>query len=225
MSKEYPVEIYPKPNERIKDSAERIYDLGFEQGRLEGRREKLEPDTGWTRLTTTNPDWGRIDWAALYGRPTILTHSASFSVISTEIISKGPHTVGYDDGTREIPAHQALLLKAPPKMVHSALHGATQSALEGKDGWALYVCGDLPLRKLTADELAPGTCFRARYKKNGETHNYAWAQLLKPHGQKPRVIFFSMALTTLFGSALPENVEVVEVYGPGTFQTHKEPQQ
>lgn len=161
MRKEYPVEIYPKPNERIKDSAERIYDLGFEQGRLEGRREKLEPDVGWTRLTTANPDWGRIDWTALYGRPTILTHSASFSVISTEIISKGPHTVGYDDGTREIPAHQALLLKAPPKMVHSALHGATQSALEGKDSWALYVCGDLPLRKRTADDLESGTIFEA----------------------------------------------------------------
>lgn len=213
MSKEYPVEIYPKPNERIKDSAERIYDLGFEQGRLEGRREKLEPDSGWTRLTTSNSDWDRIDWAALYGRPTILTHSASFSVISTEIISKGPHTVGYDDGPREIPANQALLLKALPKMVHSALHGATQSALEGKDGWAMYVCGDIPLRKRTADQLEPGTCFSGSHPEVCEGEAILCV-VIETGDLSKRVLYLGPTI-----SRPASEVEVIEVYGAGTFDT------
>lgn len=210
MSKEYPVEIYPKPNERIKDSAERIYDLGFRDGRFKERLEASNPLAGWSNLTYAIQAGERIDWAALDGLEAKCVHP-ELGVLTYKLERDG----------RFPPAKYSAWYKTGcPTIWLEALINSWY----GRNGWSLWVKGDVPLRKQTADQLAPGTCFRARYEKNGETHNYAWAQLLKPSGQKPRVIFFSQALTTLFGSALPEDVEVVEVYGPGTFPTPKENQ-
>lgn len=201
MSKEYPVDIYPKPNELIKASAERIYDRGYADG------QQAQHDlTGWSNLTEAISSGERIDWERLDGLEAKCVHPE---------LGRLTHKMERDEsfppdgwagwGTQET----------------GLTHWDTifECAWAGSCGWSLWVKGDLPLRKLTADQLEPGTCFRARYKKNGETHDYAWAQLLKPSGQTPRVIFFSLALTTLFGSALPEDVDVVEVYGPGTFDT------
>lgn len=161
--KKYPEKIYPKPSDYNGQSImcitpkdlELAYDRGYEKGRLAGGAEHLDPGASWTRLTSSHPDWDRIDWEALCGRPTILTHSTSCSSISTLIISKGPYTVDYDDGPREIPADLALKIKTLPAMVHSAFHGATQAALDGEEGWALYIHGDLPLRARTANQPAP----------------------------------------------------------------------
>lgn len=167
--KKYPEEIYPRPSDYngqkimsiTPKDLELAYDQGYRHGQLEVRRDGLDPVDTWTRLITSNPDWDRIDWEALYERLVLLRHVPSFSNVCTKIVSKGPYTVGYDDGPREIPAHQALLLKALPKMTHSSLHGATQAALEDRDGWALYVLGELPLVKQTADDLESGTIFEA----------------------------------------------------------------
>lgn len=201
MSKEYPVEIYPKPNEPIKDSTERIYDRGYADGQQDQR-----DLTGWSNLTEAIKAGERIDWDALDGKKICFKHIDG-SVVKDILIRD--HSWDASDAAAWVLKHHQIALG----ILFRSCFG------EGRDGWSLWVKGDLPLRKRTADQLEPGTCFRARYKKNGETHDYAWAQLLKPSGQKPRVIFFSLALTTLFGSALPEDVEVVEVYGPGAFQT------
>lgn len=201
MSKEYPVEIYPKPNELIKDSAERIYDRGYSDG-LKAQRDL----TGWSNLTEAIKAGERIDWEQLDGLEAKCVHPELGSM--THKLERTPH----DGGEASVYYYWTL------QSVTSPWELALSKSWNGLAGWSLWVKGELPLRKRTADELVPGTCFRARYKKNGETHDYAWAQLLKPSGQKPRVIFFSLALTTMFGSALPEDVEVVEVYGPGTFE-------
>ncbi|WP_237220412.1 hypothetical protein [Rothia nasimurium] len=197
----------------------RAFDLGYEQGRLDGGQEHLEPGALWTRLNRSHPAWGRIDWVALYKRPATLIHSTSMSVIATEVASKGPYSVSYDDGPRETPAHQALLLKALPTMTHSSLHGATQAALEDRDGWALYVLGQLPLRKLTADELAPGTCFRG---KHPDVHDGAALNciVVEQPNSMPKMVIYTNPITNQRAS----EVEVVEVYGVGTFQTPKENQ-
>lgn len=210
MSKEYPVEIYPKPNERIKDSAERIYDLGFRDGRFKERLEASNPLAGWSNLTYAIQAGERIDWEKLDGVEAKCVHPEMGTLtykLERDAEYPAEEYTGWVTGVCGLVWDEAFC-----------------DSWYGRDDWALYIKGDIPLGKQTADQLEPGICFRARYEKNGETHNYAWAQLLKPSGQKPRIIFLSQALTTLFGSALPEDVEVVEVYGVGTFKTPKENQ-
>lgn len=201
MSKEYPVEIYPKPNERIKDSAERIYDRGYADG-YQAQRDL----TGWSNLTKAISSGERINWEWLNGVEAKCIHPR-LGTLTQKLKRNEPYNL------------DQWITYVSFNGVNSVWDEALELAWQNAAGWTIWVKGELPLRKQTADQLEPGTCFRARYKKNGETHDYAWAQLLKPSGQTPRVIFFSLALTTLFGSALPEDVEVVEVYGVGTFDT------
>ena len=220
VKKNYPEDIYPETATQTIDGPmywishrkdyERAYDLGFRDGRFKERLEASNPLAGWSNLTEAIADGERIDWDALDG-------------IEAKCVHPEMGTLTYKlerDGNFPPAKYSAWYKTDCPSIWLEAL---IKSWL-GLQGWSLWVKGELPLRKLTADQLEPGTCFRARYEKNGETHNYAWAQLLKPSGQKPRIIFLSQALTTLFGSALPEDVEVVEVYGVGTYPTPKENQ-
>lgn len=180
------------------------YDLGYRDGRFKERLEASNPLAGWSNLTEAIAAGERIDWEQLEGIEAKCVHpelgTLTYRLERDNVCSSTMPSGWYMNKSANV------------------WKQAVSDGWYGLQGWSLWVKGDLPLRKQTADELEPGTCFRARYKKNGETHNYAWAQLLKPSGQTPRVIFFSLALTTLFGSALPEDVEVVEVYGPGTFE-------
>lgn len=216
--KKYPEEIYPKRKTEktafgIMESwhstnldYERAYDLGFRDGRFKERLEASNPLAGWSNLTEAIEAGERIDWERLDGLEAQCVHS-ELGALTHKLVRDQPEPpdgwAGWGTKETELTHWDTIF----------------ECAWAGSSGWSLWVKGDLPLRKRTADELEPGTCFRARYEKNGETHNYAWAQLLKPSGQKPRVIFLSQALTTLFGSALPEDVEVVDAYGVGTFPT------
>lgn len=220
--KNYPEEIYPKRKTEktafgIMESwhssnldYERAYDLGYRDGRFKERLEASNPLAGWSNLTEAIKAGERIDWERLNSLEVKCVHPELGTLThKLERFAQCPA----DDFTGWY-----------KEDYHTGWSGVFSYSWEGAGGWSLWAKGDIPLRKLTADQLEPGTCFRARYEKNGETHNYAWAQLLKPSGQKHRVIFLSQALTTLFGSAFPEDVEVVEVYGVGTFPTPKENQ-
>lgn len=186
----------------VRETLENAYDLGLEHG------QPGDPLLGWSNLTEAIKAGENIDWERLDGLPAKCVHPE----VGT-LTYKLERDFGY-----EPESCAGWYVEDYPRV----WIGALNHSWDGIEGWVLYIKGDIPLHRQTADQLEPGTCFRARYEKNGETHNYAWAQLLKPSGQKPRVIFFSLALTTLFGSALPEDVEVVEVYGVGTFPTPKE---
>lgn len=181
---------------------DKAYDVGFERGKK--HKDNL---TGFSNLTEAIAAGERIDWDALDGLEAKCVHP-----------ELGTLTHRLERNT-QWSKHTSIGWHHNKEATWAA---ALNHAWGDKGRWSLWVKGELPLRKQTADQLEPGTCFRARYEKNGETHNYAWAQLLKPSGQKPRVIFLSQALTTLFGSALPEDVEVIEVYGVGTFKKPKE---
>lgn len=219
--KKYPEEIYPKfgfktdafgcltHRTAFNSDFELAYDMGSKNGKLKAELENQAPLVGWSNLTAAISSGERIDWERLEGVEAKCVHPELGTL--THKMERDPQFpphgwAGWGTQGTELNHWDTIF----------------ECAWGGSCGWSLWVKGDLPLRKRTADELEPGTCFRARYKKNGETHNYAWAQLLKPSGQKPRVIFFSLALTTLFGSALPEDVEVVEEYGIGTFSKPKE---
>lgn len=204
MSKEYPVEIYPKPNERIKDSAERIYDLGFRDGRFKERLEASNPLAGWSNLTEAIKDKARIDWERLDGVEAKCVHPELGTL------------------THKLERDEKYIIDSVVGWYKSDYNSAWSrglgSAWCGHDGWSLWVKGDLPLRKQTADELEPGTCFAARHNKGEYTQSYSYAQLVKADGQKPMVVCYSRYLTDIFATIDPKEVEVIDIYGEGTFE-------
>ncbi|WP_237236042.1 hypothetical protein [Rothia nasimurium] len=222
MSKEYPVEIYPKPNERIKDSAERIYDRGYADG------QQAQHDlTGWSNLTEAIKAGERIDWGALDGLEAKCVHS-----------EMGALTIRLDrqedlDGHLLHPADE-------PNAWHeegSELEGVIESSWVGNDDWALYIKGELPLRKLTADQLEPGTCFKG--KCMGEVRDCLLYQGRPAYyevdgGEVGPISELKVVGVNLYpqGSRegaepapvnwLASQVEVLEIYGVGTFSKPKE---
>lgn len=207
MSKEYPVEIYPKPNERIKDSAERIYDLGFRDGRFKERLEASNPLAGWSNLTAAIADGARIEWDALDGVEAKCVHAEQGTLT---------HKLERD---AECPPeeHTGWYAENCPPVWPEAFY----CSWLGRLGWSLWVKGDLPLRKLTADQLEPGTCFRALYQMGAGTYTYTRAQVIQI-GDKTQVACFSGSTPPVIIWHDPADIEVLEVYGVGTFQTPKE---
>lgn len=200
MSKEYPVEIYPKPNEPIKDSTERIYDRGYADGQQDQR-----DLTGWSNLTEAIKAGERIDWDALDGKKICFKHIDG-SVVKDILIRD--HSWDASDAAAWVLKHHQIALG----ILFRSCFG------EGRDGWSLWVKGELPLSKRTADQLEPGTCFAARHNKGEYTQSYSYAQLVKADGQKPMVVCYSRYLTDIFATIDPKEVEVIDIYGEGTFE-------
>lgn len=206
MSKEYPVEIYPKPNERIKDSAERIYDLGFRDGRFKERLEASNPLAGWSNLTEAIKAGERIDWEKLDGLEAKCVHP-QLGTLTHKLVRDQPEPpkswVGWGDTDSAISHWDTVF----------------ECAWQGSSGWALYIKGDLPLRKLTADQLEPGTCFSGSHPEVCEGEAVLCVVIGQVNGLPRRVLYPGPTI-----SRLASEVEVVEVYGVGTFQTPKENQ-
>lgn len=219
--KKYPEEIYPKLGFRTDDfgrltyrttfnsDCEYAYDLGYRDGRFKERLEASNPRAGWSNLTEAIAAGERIDWDALDGlearcvHPELgtLTHKLERDICYSETSFNGWYL----------------------EPVDLAWENAILEAWEGIGGWSLWVKGDLPLRKQTADELEPGTCFRARFKRNGTEHNYKYAQLVNVTPEKQVVICYSHQLVSIFDwHYAPGEVEAIEVYGIATFPAPKE---
>ncbi|HIY94964.1 MAG TPA: hypothetical protein H9821_04780 [Candidatus Rothia avicola] len=198
MSKEYPVEIYPKPNELIKASAERIYDRGYADGQ-QAQRDL----TGWSNLTEAIAAGERIDWERLDGVEAKCVHPELGTLTyKLKRFHRWPANTFYGWSSRG----------------SIVWEWAFELAWKNSGGWSLWVKGDLPLRKLTADQLEPGTCFAARHNKGKYTQSYSYAQLVKADGQKPMVVCYSRYLTDIFATIDPKEVEVIDIYGEGTFE-------
>ena len=207
--KKYPEEIYPETATQTIDGPmywishrkdyERAYDLGYQQG------QQTQGDlTGWSNLTEAIQAGERIDWDALDGLPAkcvhpelgVLTHRLERDNICSSTMPSGWYM-----------NKSANVWKQ-----------AVSDGWYGLQGWSLWVKGDLPLRKLTADQLEPGTCFAARHNKGEYTQSYSYAQLVKADGQKPMVVCYSRYLTDIFATIDPKEVEVIDIYGEGTFE-------
>lgn len=205
--KNYPEEIYKDAETggehfipRFRETFEKAYDLGYQHGQQDQR-----DLTGWSNLTEAIQAGERIDWEALDGLEAKCVHPELGAL--THKMERDPQCppdgwAGW--GTRET----------------EITHWDTifECAWAGSCGWSLWIKGDLPLRKQTADQLKPGTCFAARHNKGEYTQSYSYAQLVKADGQKPMVVCYSRYLTGIFATIDPKEVEVIDIYGEGTFE-------
>lgn len=156
----YPEEIYPKRKTEktafgIMESwhstnldYERAYDLGFRDGRFKERLEASNPLAGWSNLTEAIQAGERIDWAKLDGLEAKCVHP-QLGTLTHKLVRDQPEPpnswAGWGDTDSAISHWDTVF----------------ECAWLGSSGWALYIKGDLPLRKLTADQLESGTIFEA----------------------------------------------------------------
>lgn len=218
MSKNYPEEIYETRDGGIMTLKQRdgfggqarryAYDLGFKNGQLKADLENQAPLVGWSNLTEAIQAGEPINWERLDGLEAKCVHS-ELGALTHKLVRDQPEPpyswMGWGDRGSMISQWDTIF----------------ECAWQGSSGWTLYIKGDLPLRKLTADQLALGTCFRARYKKGQYTHTYAWAQVVEVL-DIAHVACFNEHFTHVIASYHPADIEVLEVYGVGTFQTPKE---
>lgn len=178
----YPKEFwdYVQNSERIgTDYAMGLFDLG-----------KKHRDTGdWHGLTAAIKAGEPIDWEALDGRRAKCKHSSGI-----EVYHKFERDPNYDADT---PSGQHDQDGEP------AWDEAFRAAWKGRD-WTLYIDGPVPLKRKTADQLAPGTCIRNADGVLGIIYEDA-------EGIKG---FWGADHKAL----LAEEVEVQTEYGIGTFQ-------
>lgn len=219
--KKYPEEIYPKLGFRTDDFGrltyrttfnsdyEYAYDLGYRDGRFKERLEASNPRAGWSNLTEAIQAGERVDWERLDGLEAKCVHP-ELGALTYKMERNIHFSMGSSSG---------WCASDRPRMWDTALY----NSWHGEGGWSLWVKGDLPLRKRTADELEPGTCFRARFKRNGTEHNYKYAQLVNVTPEKQVVICYSHQLVSIFNRHYaPGEVEAIEVYGIATFPAPKE---
>ncbi|WP_237206483.1 hypothetical protein [Rothia nasimurium] len=218
--KKYPEEIYPKFGFKTdafgrltqwttcNSDFERAYDLGFRDGSDKERLEASNPLVGWSNLTAAIADGERIDWDALDGLEAKCVHP-ELGTLTHKLVRDQPEPpyswTGWGDADSMISHWDTVF----------------ECAWQGSSGWTLWIKGDIPLRKQTADELALGTCFRARYQKGALTHTYAWAQVVEVL-DIAHVACFNEHFTHVIASYHPADIEVLEVYGVGIFQAPKE---
>lgn len=187
----------------------RAYNLGFRDGRsTEHLLNSLNPLAGWSNLTEAIAAGERIDWKRLDGVEARCVHpelgALTYKLERDNVCSSTMPSGWYMNKSANV------------------WKQAVSDGWYGLQGWSLWVKGDLPLRKRTADQLAPGTCFAARHSKGEYTQSYSYAQLVKADGQKPMVVCYSRYLTGIFATIPPEEAEVLEVYGVGTFEKPEE---
>ena len=109
---------------------------------------------------------------------------------------------------RRIPAQPAHMPSAwtPPLHTWQALY----SGWHGHSGWKLYIQGELPTKRVTADTLEPGTGF-AGVAPNGRSYH----SLIRIISAQGKSLVLSTSSIEYFKA---KEVEVSEVYGIGTFQ-------
>ncbi|MBF0807932.1 hypothetical protein E4U03_04775 [Rothia nasimurium] len=171
---------------------DKAYDAGFERGKH--HKDNL---TGFSNLTEAIKAGERIDWDALDGVEAKCFHPEIGTLTYTmKRDQPEPANTLHGWNTRE----------------SIVWEWAFELAWQNTAGWALWVKGDLPLRKQTADQLEPGTCFKGMYASRIATYFV----FIDHEGEK------NAYHMTWGESCDPTEIEVVEVYGTGTFQTPKE---
>lgn len=227
--KKYPEEIYPETATQTIDGPvywishrkdyECAYDRGFEDGRFKGSLDALNPLAGWSNLTEAIKAGERIDWERLDGleaqcvHPELgtLTYKLERDAQCPADDYTGWYILGRPDGWPEV----------------------FFCSWKDTGGWSLWVKGDLPLRKQTADQLEPGTCFKGKWM--GEVRDCLMYQEAPAYhevdGEEVGPVYELKAVgvniypqesregaSTSPVNWLASQVEVLQVYGVGTFE-------
>lgn len=195
--KKYPEEIYPNVNRGATyEDIEKAYDLGLR----DGAKEKVTLD-GFSNLTEALHNGTRIDWNYLEGRTAKCVHR-----------DIGTLTYYMERDSSRLENRSSGWWADSNKGGNLAWGQVFTVAWEGGGGWSLWIEGDIPVKKRTADELEPATGFFGRYKSTvADCFVY-----LNNRGEK------CVYDVTNRRSQRPEKVEVLQVCGIGTLQPSKE---
>lgn len=199
---------------------ERAYSTGYLDGMK--ARKTTDPLAGFSNLTKAIQDGTRIDWEKLDGLVAKCMHPEMGTLTHAMRREEpgAPYTYMGCDVSESIVWEWSFEL-----------------AWQGASGWSLWVEGELPVKKRTADELEPGTCFKGRCMDEVRDcvfyigHSYS----LDDHEEsgwatsERRVVGVNLYSKLSREGATPksvnwlaEQVEVIEVYDIGTFQVTKE---
>ena len=124
---------------------ERSYNLGYGVGHAKGLAERPDPLAGYSNLTAAISAGEPIDWERLDG-------------LKTQCVN---HDVGTNRGTLE--RRESVESDSPDGWWKSGMDFIYVNALihswQGEDGWTLWIEGDIPLVRKTADQLEVGIYF------------------------------------------------------------------
>lgn len=195
--KDYPEEIYPEFDGVLRGASiydlERAYEIGLYHG-----KEQTDQLAGFSNLTQAIQDGTRIDWERLDG-------------LKAKCVHPELDTLTYKmerDKSRDLESHEGWWC---PYSFQRAWVEAFTCGWRGDKGWSLWIECEIPVKKRTAEELEPGICF------HGELQGVegSFFIFINNFGTKRA---YSLIHSDIFE---PEKVEVVEVYGIGTLQSHK----
>ena len=163
------------------------------------RAEQADPLEGYSNLTVAIKDNEPIDWEKLNGlkvqcvKPNIGELQGELKRFSHYY----PFTSSawWDDDADIIYA------------------SAFKKAWDGDDGWTLWIEGEIPLRRKTADQLPLGMCFLGTHPEVVGGVELRGVVVTGP-SEVDKSVIYSNALSRRAAT----EVEVVEEYGIGTFQ-------
>lgn len=178
---EYPEELYNIwcKNTTYAEDMERAYDVGFERG---VNNAKQANNGDWHNLTEAIKAGEPIDFEKLDGR-------------KAKCVSSNGVTVTY-----KLERDPAYSLEVFEGWYTSDSARAWEASLEdswnGEPGWTLYLDGEIPMKKQTADELPFGTEFV-------DTEGVHWVKVMDGQAQRRDNKFFARV----------KGLEVSEVIG------------
>lgn len=205
---------------------ERAYSTGYLDGMK--ARKTTDPLDGFSNLTQAIQDGTRIDWEKLDKLVAKCVHP-DIGTLTHYMERDTAYPINVSGGWVSSISEEQMWV--------DGWGYALQIAWEGEGGWSLWVEGEIPVKKRTADELEPGTCFKGRCMDEVRDcvfyigHSYS---LDNPEESgwvtaERRVVGVNLynKLSREGASHSPvnwlaEQVEVLEVYGEGTFQNTNE---
>ena len=193
---EYPEEIYQVFSDDMSGSGRRhAYEVGRNIGYLKGLAERPDPLTGYSNLTVAIKDNEPIDWEKLDG-------------LKVQCVNPN---IGTNMGTmRRGAAVPAEFMGAWwDSTMDDAYIEALRAGWNDRRGWTLWIEGEVPLRRKTADQLPDYTYFLG---KSGDGKTYLLYTGRPLRSGTIRNIYYAPEMMRSFTPA--SEWMVLEEYGP-----------